>query len=62
MVTIVDWKPSEHDVAFSHFLFFLQGGQWNGPNGTIRYDKRYYFKVRSKADMNQLNLPHGTDR
>jgi len=23
---------------------------------TIRYDTRYYFNVRSKADMSQLNL------
>ena len=29
--------------------------------GTIRYDTRCYFYVRSKADMSQLNLPHGTD-
>jgi len=27
---------------------------------TIRYDTRCYFNVRSKADMSQLNLPHGT--
>ena len=27
--------------------------------GTIRYDTRCYFNVRSKADMSQLNLPHG---
>jgi len=27
----------------------------------IRYDTRCYFNVRSKADMSQLNLPHGTD-
>ena len=26
---------------------------------TIRYDTRCYFNVRSKADMNRLNLPHG---
>ena len=32
------------------------------PNaGTIRYDTRCYFNVRSKADMNQLNLPYGND-
>ena len=24
-------------------------------------DTRCYFNVRSKADMSQLNLPHGTD-
>ena len=28
---------------------------------TIRYCARFYFNVRSKADMSQLNLPHGTD-
>jgi len=28
--------------------------------GTIRYDTRCYFNVRSKADTSQLNLPHGT--
>jgi len=27
----------------------------------IRYDTRCYFNVRSKADMSQLNLPHGTN-
>ena len=25
------------------------------------YDTRCYFNVRSKANMSQLNLPHGTD-
>jgi len=29
--------------------------------GTIRYDTGCCFNVRSKADMSQLNLPHGTD-
>jgi len=28
---------------------------------TVRYDTRCYFNLRSKADMSQLNLPHGTD-
>ena len=28
---------------------------------TIRCDTRCYFNVRSKADISQLNLPHGTD-
>jgi len=27
----------------------------------IRYDTRCHFNVRSKADISQLNLPHGTD-
>jgi len=28
---------------------------------TIRYDTRCYFNVRSKANMSQLNLLHGTN-
>ena len=28
---------------------------------TMRYDTRCYINVRSKANMSQLNLPHGTD-
>ena len=31
------------------------------PTDTIRYDTRCYFNVRSKADMSQLNLPHGNN-
>ena len=27
----------------------------------LRYDTRCYFNVHSKADMSQLNLPHGND-
>ena len=27
----------------------------------IRYDTRCYFDVRSKADISQLNLPHGSE-
>jgi len=27
----------------------------------IRYDTRYCVNVCSEANMNQLNLPHGTD-
>jgi len=27
----------------------------------IRYDTRCYFNVRSKANMSQLNLPHGNN-
>ena len=30
-------------------------------DGRIRYDTRCYFNVCSKADMSQLNLPHGDD-
>jgi len=34
-------------------------GQWSLK--TIRYDTRCCFNVRSKANISQLNLPHGTD-
>jgi len=27
----------------------------------VLYDMRCYFNMRSKANMSQLNLPHGTD-
>ena len=27
----------------------------------LQYDTRCYFNMRSKADMSQLNLPHGND-
>ena len=32
--------------------------QWSG---WVRYDTRCYFNVRSKADISQLNLPHGCE-
>jgi len=35
------------------------GGSVSATPGTIRYDTKCYFNVRSKADMSQLNLPHG---
>jgi len=30
-------------------------------SGVLRYATRCYSNVRSKADMSQLNLPHGND-
>ena len=30
------------------------------PRDATRHDTKCYFNVRSKADMSQLNLPHGT--
>jgi len=38
----------------------VQSQQRRWDDGT-RYDTRCYFNVRSKADISQLNLPHGTD-
>ena len=46
------------------FLWCLDTGdtvERRAGGATIRYDTRCYFNVRSKADMRQLNLPHGTD-
>jgi len=34
----------------------------SGRGRLLRYDTRCYFNVRSKADMSQLNLPHGNDK
>ena len=42
----------------------LAGTQQHGAQQqvrAVRYDTRCYFNVRSKADMSQLNLPHGTN-
>ena len=38
-----------------------QGQSSTANYDTIRYDTRCYINVRSKADMSQLNLPHGND-
>ena len=38
--------------------FFLH---FSSEYDTIQYDTRCYFNVCSKADISQLNLPHGTD-
>ena len=48
----------QRDIHASTSLHFLQA--------TCSYDKiwhdtRCYINVRSKANMSQLNLPHGTD-
>jgi len=38
---------TQDDICYKHYY--------------VRYDTRCYFNVRSKADISQLNLPHGTD-
>ena len=45
-----DWQNSAEIYCSTLYLY-----------DTIRYDTRCYFNVRSKADISQLNLPHGTD-
>ena len=48
---VLEYFGSRHLYARIVFIHFY----------TIRYDTRCYFNVRSKADISQLNLPHGTD-
>jgi len=50
-----------YDVVFWRCAQKLTTSQLNVAQGTIRYDTRCYFNVRSEADISQLNLPHGTD-
>jgi len=54
-----DWKRSER--AFARMLRLVShlciSCRWD----TIRHDTRCYINVRSKANMSQLNLPHGAD-
>ena len=57
-----------HIPAYTHGIvstIFARGQRRCGlvaqSNDMIRYDTRCYFNVRSKADISQLNLPHGTD-
>ena len=51
------------DVCMSDYfqLMSSDGDRTVTRGNTIRYDTRCYFNVRSKADISQLNLPHGTD-
>ena len=43
-----------------NFYSGLSGAAAARTTSWIRYDTRCYFNVRSKADISQLNLPHGT--
>jgi len=45
------------------FMLFLRTFQsvTAGLTLIVKYDTRCYFNVRSKADISQLNLPHGND-
>ena len=43
----IEWKEEERRIK--------------SINDTIRYDTVWYFNVCSKADISQLNLPHGTN-
>ena len=51
-VKFYKWSPDSEHAPFRGDFFIGRVG---------RYDTRCYFNVRSKADISQLNLPHGTD-
>ena len=56
---LIDWIGNERVpkiIVNGSIFFFLNN---NRHFGTIRYDTRCYFNVRLKADISQLNLPHG---
>ena len=48
--------PRDDNIRYTHDRSLTQSAL-----DEIRYDTRCYFNVRSKADMSQLNLLHGTD-
>jgi len=51
-----------HQLADHSAVQLTEPGSTRQTNyDTIRYDTRCYFNVRSKADISQLNLLHGTD-
>ena len=50
-------KPEQ--MTGSYELCMLIDGIVKRYPTAIRYDTRCYFNVRSKADISQLNLPHG---
>jgi len=47
-------------IRITNRIEYIRIANWNALD-TIRYDTRCYFNVRSKADISQLNLLHGTD-
>jgi len=43
------------------FAFLVPAHLGSPGRGCVRYDTRCYFNLRSKADLSQFNLPHGTN-
>ena len=48
-------------ITYANMLHLAQLSSLSSRREELRYDTRCYFNVRSKADISQLNLPHGTD-
>ena len=58
-----NYSAGSHDTASQLDLRPLDAPEINEVRAYwSRYDTRCYFNVRSKADMSQLNLPHGNVR
>jgi len=59
------WKPNSPSklacICWCYWASICVCGLHLDAEYTIRYDTRCYFNVRLKADIGQLNLPHGTD-
>ena len=61
------WRPAlvlvdqSNHTDWSHGRIKTKSGLMRQQWRCVRYDTRCYFNVRSKADISQLNLPHGTD-
>jgi len=51
-IEIADWRGCGRTQCVQVYVHIL---------ATVRYDTRWCFNVRSKADMNRLDLPHGDD-
>ena len=57
----VQTKKAEDLGKFFSSVFTVEQEQSSSSLPVKRYDTICYFNVRSKADISQLNLPHGTD-
>jgi len=51
--------PSGSSMRWHRAMTWMRHFYKRTDRPTIRYDTRCYFNVRSKADISQLNLPHG---
>jgi len=54
-------RISKIQIGFAYLVPAHLGSPGQRAFKRVRYDTRCYFNVRSKADISQLNLPHGTD-
>jgi len=48
-------------ISVKFTFYFAHTTQFTEFINTIRYDTKCYFDMRAKAEISQLNLPHGTN-